>query len=209
MTRARNLPNGLWLLVALAGAACQRADDGTAGDTLRVGDTTALALLECDSGRVVSEASRSDIVSWASGLTFQAVDSTRGYVAGVPSSRMRVEAAGDARRRSRAVLRRGCIIGRIVSTEPDTRLGLAAGTNYVWADSTSGGWRATVIPQRTSAALRSFAMSIHDHRASSPTESSPKESSPKAPALAAIAGPCVDCEIAGWCRWPTDTVRTR
>jgi hypothetical protein len=56
-----------------------------------------------------------------------------------------------------------------------------------------------VIPEPTSAALRSFAMDIHDHRASSPTAS----------AIASMAGPCLECEMAGWCRWPTDTARVR
>lgn len=203
MRGPRSVPNGLCgtLLVVLVVTGCGERNGGSAGDTPGAEDTVPLAFLECDSGRVVSEASRSEMASWASGLTFQNADSSRGYISGVPptgAGSIRVEAAGEARRRPRAVLRRGCIIGRIIATEPDTGLGLAAGTNYVWADSGSDGWRAVMIPQATSAALRSFRLAIHDHRTSTVPP----------PASASTRSPCLECELAGWCRWPTDTVRT-
>ena len=195
MTRPMTLPNGLWgvMVVLCAITACDRADDRPGTDTPRGGDE-ALTFRECDTTRVVTEASRADIVSWARDLDYQPVDTTRAYIRGVPSTATSpsIQAAGDARRRPRAVLQRGCIIGRVVSTAANASLGVAAGTNYIWADSGSSGWRVVIIPEMASAALRLFEMRIHDHTGVSRDSSA-----------LAIVGPCVECERAGWCRWPT------
>lgn len=199
MTRPTILPNGLWgvMVVLCAITACERAADRPGADTPRGGEAP-LTFRECDSARVVSEASRADIVSWARGLTYHPADTLRAYIRGLPSTATRpsIHAAGDARRRPRAVLQRGCIIGRIVSTAANASLGVAAGTNYIWADSGSSGWRVAIIPESAEAALRSFDMSIHEHTALS-----------RDSAAVAIVGPCVECERAGWCRWPTETTQ--
>jgi hypothetical protein len=47
----------------------------------------------------------------------------------------RVEVTSPARGRDR--VRRGCIIGRIVSNYADTAFGFTAGTTYIWADARS------------------------------------------------------------------------
>jgi hypothetical protein len=47
----------------------------------------------------------------------------------------RVEVTSPARGRDR--VRRGCIIGRIVSNYADTAFGFIAGTTYIWADARS------------------------------------------------------------------------
>lgn len=199
MTRPTMLPNGLWgvMVVLCAITACERADDRPGADTPRGGDEP-LTFLECDTARVVSEASRAELVSWARGLTYHDPDTSRAYIRGASSTATspRIHAAGDARRRPRAVLQQGCIIGRIVSPAANASLGVAAGTNYIWADSGSSGWRVTIIPDTSGAPLRSYDMSIHEHAALSGDA-----------AAFAIVGPCVECERAGWCRWPTDTTQ--
>ena len=199
MTRPTTVPNGLWgvMVVLCAITACGRASDRPGDDTASGGGEP-LTFLECDTARVVTEASRADIVSWARDLNYQDPDTSRAYIRGGSSTGTTptIQAAGDARRRPRAVLQQGCIIGRIVSTAANASLGVAAGTNYIWADSGSSGWRVVIIPETTGAALRLFEMRIHEHAALS-----------RDAATLAIVGPCVECERAGWCRWPTDTTR--
>ena len=199
MTRPTMLPNGLWgvMVVLCAITACDRASDRPGADTPR-GGAEPVTFLECDSTRDVTETSRADLVSWARDLTYHDPDTSRAYIRGVSSTGTSpsIHAAGNARTRPRAVLQRGCIIGRIVSTAANASLGVAAGTNYIWADSGSSGWRVAIIPETAGAALRSFEMRIHEHAALSSDA-----------AALAIVGPCVECERAGWCRWPTDTTQ--
>ena len=181
-------------LIALIGA-CQRAEDGRVTDTATVRDTTAVAFQECNPPGQVSEGSRADIVSWARGLSYRRADSSLGYVSGfrrTATDSMTVQVVGNSRR-PRAVLRRGCLIGRITTSRADARLGLGAGSNYVWADSTTGSWRVLVFPE-AGEGVRRHSLMIHNHRTS---------------ALAAdsVRRPCMECEEYGWCRFPGDTAR--
>jgi hypothetical protein len=76
-------------------------------------------------------------VRWASSLVYLH-DSTAARLHGFthpPNGMARVEVTSPARGRDR--VRRGCIIGRIVSNYADTAFGFTAGTTYIWADARS------------------------------------------------------------------------
>ena len=172
---------------AVLAGACGRGD----------GDESAPRPAECSPSEVVSEGSRAAAVTWARGLTYHPEDSSRGYVTGYDPSGggiLTVNTTGNARTRSRSELGRGCVIGRIISNRVDTALGLAADTNYVWADSLTGRWR-TLVFSNTGSGIRSFGMVIHAHAGGRPA--------PDSAALTdTVRRPCMDCEIAGWCRFP-------
>lgn len=80
---------------------------------------------------------RAQFVRWASGLVYLH-DPRAARLHGFthpPNGMARVEVTSPARGRDR--VRRGCIIGRIVSNYADTAFGFIAGTTYIWADARS------------------------------------------------------------------------
>jgi hypothetical protein len=80
---------------------------------------------------------RAQFVRWASGLVYLH-DPRAARLHGFnhpPNGMARVEVTSPARGRDR--VRRGCIIGRIVSNYADTAFGFSAGTTYIWADARS------------------------------------------------------------------------
>jgi hypothetical protein len=184
------------LLVASIAIGCREGRDA-ARDTVPAAPVAADTSRspECAAPVGVNAASHGRFVEWARTLEYAASDSVRGYVSAfrpTANDSLRVEVVEGARTRSRAALARGCLIARLISNRADSRLGVARGTNYVWADSTAiGGHRVIIIPE-TSARLTFLPMVIHEHRIGAPISR----------ADSGTKRPCSECLPDGWCRYP-------
>lgn len=76
---------------------------------------------------------------------------------------VRVEAVVHAHRLSDAQLRRGALIGRLVSAGNVEARGLRRGNNYVFVDS-SRGWRAIIVPEDPAQPVRVTGMAVLETR---------------------------------------------
>jgi hypothetical protein len=120
-------------------------------------------------GAPVESVPRDSVLRYAASLRFIGKDEDHGagdeqpmlYRAGDPRAAVvgpgttvaRVEPEARTTRLTRAQLRQGRIIARILSTGVYEPLGLRRGVNYVWIDSTAAGWRAIIIPETTTEPL--------------------------------------------------------
>lgn len=139
---------------------------------------------------------RAQIVRWASGLVYlhdPKAARLHGFVH--PENGMaRVEVTSPARGRDR--VRRGCIIGRIVSNYADTAFGFIAGTTYIWADARSPD-AVTLIADDGTTTLSGYEMAILPKvRGEEPT----------------VAGTptkhiCGECAKNDWCVYPSNDVQ--
>ena len=96
-------------------------------------------------------------------------------------------------RTGRADLADGCLIARVHSATADPGLGLGAGWNYVWADSTNP-YTATMVPEQEGVAVTEFRLSLENGE----------------PAPGTIASPRYICSDCGndWCVYPRDGFRS-
>jgi len=150
--------------------------------------------------RLPASASRNrpEFVRWASGLVYLH-DAQWGRLHGFthPSGGMaRVELTSPARRRDR--VRRGCIVGRIVSNYADTAFGFIAGTTYIWADSSSPDG-VQLVPDDGTSTMTGYEMAIV------PLEDG------KEPVVAGTPTKhiCGECTKNDWCVYPSNTVQTQ
>lgn len=139
---------------------------------------------------------RAQLVRWASGLVY-VHDPRRARLHGFthPTNGMaQVEVTSPARSRDR--VRRGCIIGRIVSNYADTAFGFIAGTTYIWADARSPD-AATLIADDGTTTLTGYEMEMV------PLVDG-KE--PVASAGTPTKHICGECTKNDWCVYPSSTV---
>ena len=106
--------------------------------------------------------SRADLLAYAHGLQF---DTTRPAMAAqhlvVPRGG-RLEVAGKitvapeigAAAVAHDSMARGRFVARLTLSEPCPEAGLAAGSSYLWVDSTGGAFRAKLVPESDSASVR-------------------------------------------------------
>lgn len=194
--------------ILAAGAACSRAGDrssdtGQAVDTTATGaavdEAAALALAACNPPAEVSAATHPRVVTWAQSLSYAPRPDTGGPNAygweSVPGARVQLHATTDNRRFSRQALRRGCLIGRLISNRADAGLGVTADTNYIWLDSTAQGFRALVIPRRASAPLKILSAAVLNRHVRPSAEYIVRKPM------------CMPCG-SDWCYAPRDTLRS-
>jgi hypothetical protein len=138
--------------------------------------------------------SRTDLVTWANGLTYQPPNPASAYVYGfAPSDSVRIE--GTDNRAGRA-----CLLARVTSPRTYPALGIAAGRSYVWIDSLADGYRTFITAEDSTAAMRVVPLALHDHL--------PGAQPP--PSVGAFGGCVAECGEGGkkWCRFAFDTSRT-
>jgi hypothetical protein len=143
-----------------------------------------------------SASTRLGFLRWASGLTFLG-DPARGRLHGFQDTAGRVARLElTSRGRSRGHVRRGCIIGRIVSNYADSAFGFTAGTTYIWADSSSPD-AVQLVPDDGTSTMTGYEMSIV-----------PMEDG-KEPSVAGVPTKhiCGECAKNDWCVYPSNGVR--
>lgn len=189
------------VLSAASLAACGRGDDTPSVDTTP-STTTAGPGLACTppwTGGIES-VPRDSILGWAGRLTYGGHDTTRARLYGFPpGAEAQVNLVeGRAPGGFCWPRGRGCIIAKVVTNIAQPDLGIAVGTNYVWADSAGGSARAVTIPANPGAPVVVHRLGHHPYTLG------------EAPPARRAMGPggCMWCGDTCWCYWPTaDTAR--
>lgn len=140
---------------------------------------------------------RDRILAWARQLPFMERDPSLSRLYGFPEGAQINRPAGLQPEGACWPPPRGCIIARLTTGGPQTALGIAAGTSYVWADSAGGSARAMFIPEDLAAPVVVHRLGHHTFtRGSSP------------PTIRPGPGACTYCGDTCWCYAPTtDTAR--
>ncbi|HJU67056.1 MAG TPA: hypothetical protein VJ650_02335 [Gemmatimonadaceae bacterium] len=196
MKRSHAVLLGSMGVMALVAANC--------GDDVEVAQSPQLAFLGDSSSAAAAcdppptAGTRAGFVQWASRLDYREVDSTHARLHGfvVPSGdTLRYEITSPARMESD--VRRGCVIGRIISSYADSAFGFADGVTYVWADSSSPDGVQLVPDDGTSSMISYNLVTVDD----------PDASEPVAPAGTPTKHICGECTKSDWCVYPSDTLR--
>lgn len=113
-------------------------------------------------GGRIETTSRSDMVTWASGLPYAAADPARSYVYGFPpGDSVVIESVNSA---SVSTLSpSGCVIARLTSDVARPASGIGVGKNYIWVDSLTGGTQTVIIPEDTTVSITVHAVALHSH----------------------------------------------
>jgi hypothetical protein len=141
--------------------------------------------------------SRADFVRWAGSLVYE-YDPARGRLKGFqppPNGMARLELTSPDR--DVADVRRGCVIGRIISNYADRDFGFIAGTTYIWADSSSPD-EAQLIPDDGST-MTEYQMDILPM---------PRDGEPTVSALTPSKHVCEQCATKDWCVYPRDNLKS-
>lgn len=148
-------------------------------------------------GRIES-ASRSDVVSWASGLPYAPANPALAYVYGFAPSESVVIQSVDTTGVS-ALSPSGCVMARLTTTVARPSSGIGVGTNYIWVDSLTGGAKIVIIPEDTTVSMTIHAVGLHSHMAGDPPI-----------AQVGTLGFCGYCDKTGrtWCRAGLDSLGT-
>jgi hypothetical protein len=77
----------------------------------------------------------------------------RNAVVGASTPMMRIEPEARAKQLNRRHIQQGRVVARLLSTGRYEPLGVHAGVNYLWIDSTAGGWRGMLVPERAGAPI--------------------------------------------------------
>jgi hypothetical protein len=179
------------ILSAVSISACERRDDTATRDTVPPGPTAGAAPAACTppwTGGIES-ASRDVILGWAAGLSYAEHDSRRYRLYGFPAG-AQLQLIGDiGPSRICWPFRQGCMLAKVVTSTalPDRRF--AAGTNYIWADSSGGSARAVIIPEDRRAPVVSYPLGHEPHTLGEP----PPQSTRRPP------GSCMFCGDSCWC----------
>jgi hypothetical protein len=149
-------------------------------------------------GGHIESASRSDVVSWASGLPYAAPDPARAYVYGFPPGDSVVIESVNAASVS-TLSPSGCVIARLTSGVARPASGIGVGKNYIWVDSLTGGTKTVIIPEDTTVSITVHAVGLHAHTASDPPI-----------AQVGALGYCGYCDKTArtWCRAGLDSLGT-
>lgn len=148
-------------------------------------------------GRIES-ASRSDVVSWASGLPYASANPALAYVYGFAPSESVVIQSVDTAGVS-ALSPSGCVMARLTSAAARPSSGIGVGANYIWVDSLTGGPKVVIIPEDTTVSITVHAVGLHSHMVGD------------APiAQVGMLGFCGYCDKTGrtWCRAGLDSLGT-
>ena len=148
-------------------------------------------------GRIES-ASRSDVVSWASGLPYAPANPALAYVYGFAPSESVVIQSVDTTGVS-ALSPSGCVMARLTTAVARPSSGIGVGTNYIWVDSLTGGAKVVIIPEDTTVSMTIHAVGLHSHMAGDPPI-----------AQVGTLGFCGYCDKTGrtWCRAGLDSLGT-
>ena len=179
-------------LFSLVLGACERADRQPPSDTVAaVAPSPQVAAPPV--ADVTAPASRAAILEWAGGFAYENADASQWRIYGVPTATdpgFMFQRMTTALNPCDSLLRRGALLGRIITTLRHGPLGLSADTSYVFVDSASTGWRGVVIPSTTAPATV-HRLARHPHATG--------EAPPPAPPVG--FGVCTPC-CRTWCRFP-------
>ena len=148
-------------VAATMAAACGDRTGGTGDSTAAVGSAaTGVAIDGCAiSSDSIRRLTRRAFVRWARGIDYDPAADSQGRPHGVATAGITVHRTRGMNRATREDLEDGCLIARVRSTTADTSLGLGAGWNFVWADSTNP-YTAVIVPDDSSVAVTQFEMGL-------------------------------------------------
>jgi hypothetical protein len=197
------------VILAVAGtSACERRDRPNV-DTARPATSAGPTIAACRApwGGRIETVSRDSVIAWAQRLTYADPDTMHARLFGYESIKgasAAIHQVGGLREEAICVppAGGGCIIARVVTNRAHPRLGLAVGTNYIWADNIGDSLRAAIIPEDRRAPVVGHRMRHHRWE---------RGGAPPARVLGTGNGDgsCESCGDACWCDWPSDTVRLR